>query len=97
MQKFLLIKSTVVALFGGEQIISLQNIKTIDRTAGDGSETTIFYDDGTATAITTAPSAGYSITHTLNDAVKRAFQTSWTNPFYELDMTSEGIVSIINS
>jgi len=97
MQKFLNITGNTAAAFSGEQIVAIEGIKTIARIAGDGSTNGIYYTDGTLTTITTEATDGMTVMLGLQDAVKAALQTSWTNPFYDHDMTEYVMVSIVNA
>ena len=97
MTKFLRITGNTAAAFSGSQIVAIEGIKTIARIAGDGSTNGIYYNDGSLTTITTEATDGMEVMLGLQDAVKAALQTSWTNPYYDHDMTSYVMVSIVNA
>ena len=87
MQKFLNIKGTAAAGFAGEQLVAINGIKTILAATATATTTVISYDDGTATTITTAAQTAFSVQVQLQDAVKAALATSWTNPVYDVVLT----------
>jgi hypothetical protein len=97
MQKFLRITGNTAPAFSGQQIVAIEGIKTIARIAGDGSTNGIYYTDGTLTTITTDPTSGMEVMLALQDAVKAALETSWTNPYYDFDMTEYVMISIANA
>jgi hypothetical protein len=96
MEKFLNIKGTAVAGYaGGTQLVSCNGIKSIRTGTATGTATVISYMDGTATTVTTAASVAFDVQIALQDAVKAALQTSWTEPVYDVELP-KAITTIIN-
>ena len=96
MQKFLNIKGAAAAAFEGNQLVSLNGIKTIRAATATATATVISYEDGTATTITTAATTAFSVQVQLQEAVKAALETSWANPVYDVVLTLTP-VSIVNA
>ena len=86
MQKFLNIKGTAAAAFQGNQLVSLNGLKTISAPSAIATTTVLSYEDGTATTILTAPQTGFNVQVQLQEAVEAALQTSWTNPVYDVTL-----------
>jgi hypothetical protein len=87
MQKYLNIKGSAATNFQGNQLVSINGIKTIRAATATGTATVISYEDGTATTITTAAQVAFGVQKQLQDAVKAALITSWTNPVHDLVLT----------
>jgi len=54
MQKYLNLKGTAVAAFQGNQLVSINGIKTIRAATATNVDTLIQYEDGTTTTVKTA-------------------------------------------
>ena len=87
MQKFLNIKGDADTNFAGAQLVAINGIKSIRAATATATATVISYEDGTTVTITTAAQAAFSVQVQLQDAVKAALETSWTNPVYDLVLT----------
>lgn len=96
MQKFLNIKGDAAAAFEGNQLVSLNGVKTVRAATATATTTVISYVDGTATTITTAAQTAFSVQTQLQAAIKEALSTSWTNPVYDVTLVLTP-VSIINA
>lgn len=86
MQKFLNIKGTAAAAFQGNQLVSLNGLKTVRAATADATATVLSYEDGTATTVTTAAQTDFNVQVQLQEAVEAALQTSWTNPVYDVTL-----------
>ena len=95
MQKFLNIKGTAAAGFQGNQLVSLNGLKTIRAATATNTDTLLQYEDGSTTTIVTAAQTDFNVQVQLQNAVEAALQTSWTNPVYDvtLVLTPESIVN----
>ena len=96
MTKFLNIKGTAATNFAGEQLVAINGIKSVRAATATATTTVIFYEDGTTVTITTAAQAAFSVQVQLQDAVKAALETSWTNPVYDVVLV-KAPVSVINA
>ena len=96
MQKFLNLKGPAVTAFSGNQLVAINGIKTITAVTATNADTKIEYLDGTTTTVKTAPQVGFDVQVQLQDAVKAALETSWTNPVYDVTLV-KAPVSIINA
>ena len=96
MQKYLNLKGTAVTAFEGNQLVSINGIKTIRSTTAIHIDTLIEYEDGTTTTVKTAANVAFGTVVQLQAAVIAALQTSWTNPVYDVTVT-KAIVSVINA
>ena len=96
MQKYLNLKGTAAAAFEGNQLVSINGIKTIRSTTSTHVDTLIEYEDGTTTTVKTAANVAFGTVVQLQAAAIAALQTSWTNPVYDLTVT-KAIVSVINA
>ena len=96
MQKYLNLKGTADTAFEGNQLVSINGIKTIRSTTAIHVDTLIEYEDGTTTTVKTAANVAFGTVVQLQAAVIAALQTSWTNPVYDVTVT-KAIVSVINA
>ena len=96
MQKYLNLKGTAVTAFEGNQLVSINGIKTIRATSAVHVDTLIEYEDGTTTTVKTAANVAFGTQVQLQDAVIAALKTSWTNPTYDVTLT-KAPVSVINA
>lgn len=96
MQKFLNLKGTAVTAFSGNQLVSINGIKTIRSATATGTATLIAYEDGTTTTVTTAAQVGFDVVTQLSAAVEAALATSWTNSVYDVILV-KAPVSVINA
>tara|TARA_R110000751_G_scaffold474_4_gene1723 strand:+ start:1635 stop:1925 length:291 start_codon:yes stop_codon:yes gene_type:complete len=86
MQKFLNIKGDAATNFEGNQLVSLNGVKTVRAATTAALTTVISYEDGTATTITTAAQTDFNVQTQLQAAIKAALSTSWTNPVYDVTL-----------
>ena len=86
MQKFLNIKGDAATNFEGNQLVSLNGVKTVRAATATATATVISYEDGTATTVTTAAQTAFSVQTQLQAAIKEALSTSWTNPVYDVTL-----------
>ena len=96
MQKYLNLKGTAATAFEGNQLVSINGIKTIRATTATHVDTLIEYEDGTTTTVKTAANVAFGTVVELQAAVVAALKTSWTNPIYDVTVT-KAITSIINA
>ena len=96
MTKFLNLKGTAVTAFSGNQLVAVNGIKTIMAATATNVDTLIEYIDGTTTTVKTAPQVGFDVQIQLQDAVKAALETSWTNPVYDVVLV-KAPVSVLNA
>lgn len=96
MQKYLNLKGAAAAAFQGNQLVSINGIKTIRATSDVSVDSLIEYEDGTTTTVKTAANVDFGTVVQLQDAVQVALATSWTRPVYDLTIT-KAIVSVINA
>jgi len=96
MQKYLNLKGTAVAAFQGNQLVSINGIKTIRAATATNVDTLIQYEDGTTTTVKTAAQVGFDVQVQLQEAVKAALETSWTNPVFDVVLV-KAPVSVINA
>jgi hypothetical protein len=86
MQKYLNIKGTAAAGFQGNQLVSLNGLKTIRAATATATDTLLQYEDGTTTTITTAAQTDFNVQVQLQNAVKAALSTAWYNPVYDVTL-----------
>lgn len=96
MQKFLNIKGTPAAGFQGNQLVSLNGLKTVRAATATDTNTVLQYEDGTTTTIVTAAQTDFNVQVQLQEAVAAALATSWVNPVYDVTLVLTP-TSIINA
>jgi len=93
MEKFLAIQDVLVM---GEQLVSVNGIKTITTAGATATTVVISYIDGTATTITTAAQVDADVYLAVKAAVKGALATGWTKPAFSVTLP-KAITSIVNA
>tara|TARA_R110000824_G_scaffold313553_1_gene500369 strand:- start:1065 stop:1355 length:291 start_codon:yes stop_codon:yes gene_type:complete len=96
MQKYLNIQGTAAAGFQGNQLVSINGIKTVRAATATNVATLIQYEDGTTTTVTTAAQVGFNVQIKIQDSILLALSTSWTNPVYDITLP-KAITSIVNA
>jgi hypothetical protein len=75
MEKFIYIPVTGY----GNQMISSTNVMFIYESGAGATETIIYYTNGGAVVLTHDADPSYIVKDAIQDAIKEALQTSWTN------------------
>jgi len=78
------------------QLISVNGIKNIGTASATATTVTIDYVDGTTTTVTTAAQVAHDVYNAILNGVKSASSTSWTNPYYDLEIP-KAVTSIVNA
>lgn len=78
------------------QLISINGIKAIGTSGATAETVTVDYVDGTTTTITTDAQVGSDVYLAIVNAAETALATSWTRPYYELQLP-ETVTSIVNA
>ena len=78
------------------QLININGIKAVGTSAATATTVTVDYVDGTTTAITTAAQVGSDVYLAIVNAAEIALATSWTKPYYELQLP-KAVTSIVNA
>ena len=78
------------------QLININGIKAVGTTSATATTVTVDYVDGTTTTITTAAQVGSDVYLAIVNAAEAALATSWTRPYYELQLP-KAVTSIINA
>ncbi len=63
----------------GNQMVSATNVMFIYESGEGATATTIYYTNGGAVVLTHDADPSYSVKNAIQDAIKEALQTSWTN------------------
>ena len=93
MEKFLQIQNVPVM---GNQLVAVNNIKTVTTAGLTATTVVITYSDGTATTITTAAPVGADVYQEIRISLMAALRLSWQNP-YLLVTLPKTIVDIVNA
>lgn len=75
MEKFIYIPVTGY----GNKMISVTNVMFVYEEGTGSTQTVIYYTNGGSVAITHASDPSYIVMNAIQDAIKSALQTSWTN------------------
>ena len=78
------------------QLININGIKAVGTASATAGTVTVDYVDGTTTTITTAAQVGSDVYLAIVNAAEAALATSWTRPYYELQLP-KAVTSIINA
>ena len=78
------------------QLININGIKAVGTASATAETVTVDYVDGTTTTITTAAQVGSDVYLAIVNAVETALATSWTRPYYELQLPKV-VTSIVNA
>jgi len=78
------------------QLININGIKAVGTASATAGTVTVDYVDGTTTTITTALQVGSDVYLAIVNAAEAALATSWTRPYYELQLP-KAVTSIINA
>ena len=78
------------------QLININGIKAVGTTSATAATVTVDYVDGTTTTITTAAQVGSDVYLAIVNAAEAALATSWTRPYYELQLP-KAVTSIVNA
>lgn len=96
MQKYLNLIGPAAAAFQGSQLVSINGIKTIRSANATSADTLIEYADGTTTTVRTAAQVGFDVVVQLQEAVKKALETPWVKPVYDVVLVKDP-VSVVNA
>jgi hypothetical protein len=75
MEKFIYIPVTG----HGNQMVSVTNVLFVYESGAGATETIIYYNNGGGVSLTHDEDASYAVMNAIQDAMKAALQTSWTN------------------
>lgn len=75
MEKFIYIPVTG----DGNIMVSATNVMFVYESGEGATETTIYYTNGGSVVIAHEADASYIVLHAIQNAIKAALQTSWTN------------------
>ncbi len=78
------------------QLININEIKAIATSSGTATTVTVEYADGTTTTVTTAAQVDSDVYYAIVNGIEKALATSWTNPYYSLDLP-KAVTSVINA
>ena len=79
------------------QLININGIKAVGTASATATTVTVDYVDGTTTTITTtAAQVDSDVYLAIVNAIETALATSWTRPYYELQLPKE-VTSIVNA
>lgn len=78
------------------QLININGIKAVGTSGATATTVTVDYVDGTTTTITTAAQVGSDVYLAIVNAAEAALATSWTRPYYELQLP-KAVTSIVNA
>ncbi|MDB4430473.1 hypothetical protein N9140_00785 [bacterium] len=78
------------------QLININGIKAVGTSGATAITVTVDYVDGTTTTITTAAQVGSDVYLAIVNAAEAALATSWTRPYYELQLP-KAVISIVNA
>ncbi len=79
------------------QLININGIKAVGTASATATTVTVDYVDGTTTTITTtAAQVDSDVYLAIVNAVETALATSWTRPYYELQLP-KAVTSIVNA
>lgn len=93
MEKFLQIQNVPVM---GNQLVAVNNIKTVTTASAIATTVVITYSDGTATTITTAAQVGADVYQEIRLSLMAALRLSWQNPYLLVTLPKD-ITDIVNA
>lgn len=78
------------------QLININEIKAVTTASATAATVAVEYADGTTTTVTTAAQVDSDVYLAIVDGIEKALTTSWTNPYYSLELP-KAVTSVINA